>query len=79
MSFSVMYSGENYVYGVTVSLYPHQASWPIRPNSSEASLTIWSCNEILGSLEERRSRNPKMEVRIPFETANFSLFSAVSD
>ena len=28
---------------------------------------------------ERRSRNPKMRVKIPLETTNFSLFSAVSD
>ena len=28
---------------------------------------------------ERRSSNPKMRVQISVETANFSLFSAVSD
>ena len=33
----------------------------------------------IAQLVERRSRNPKMRVRIPHETTNFSLFSAVSD
>ena len=34
---------------------------------------------IITQLVERRSRNPKTRVRIPLETTNFSLFSAVSD
>ena len=34
---------------------------------------------IVTQLVERRSRNPKTRVRIPLETTNFSLFSAVSD
>ena len=31
----------------------------------------------IAQMVERRSRNPNMRVRIPLETTNFSLFSAV--
>ena len=41
--------------------------------------TRYQSVDSIAQLVERRSRNLKMRVRIPLETTNFSLFSAVSD
>ena len=81
MSFSVMYSTRvKIMFMVLLSVYIHnRQAGPLNLTVGKPALQFGHAMQVLGSLVERRSRNPMMQVQISLETTNFSWFSAVSD